>query len=103
MIHSKSRTKEWDTHPLLRYDPDALNKGIELLKLEYFEADTTRAPVPRNQEVPKEAFGTLTERSILVATSHAWFYQCHPDPDGVKLNILRTDFFPRLRERFPHT
>ena len=90
-------------HPLLRYDPHALKGGVQLLKLEYFEAETTKAPVPRNQEVPKEAFGTLTGRSILVATSHAWFHQCHPDPEGVKLDIMRKDFFPRLRERFPHT
>jgi len=88
----------------MRYDPFALGVGgIQLLKLEYLEAETTRAPVPRNQEVPKDAFGTLTGRSILVATSHAWFHQCHPDPEGVKLNILREEFFPRLRERFPHT
>ena len=85
-------------HPLVRYDPGILDGGIQLLKLEYFEAETTKAPVPRNQDVPKEAFGTLTGRSILVATSHAWFYQCHPDPDGVKLKILREKFFPRLRD-----
>ena len=90
-------------HPLLRYDLDALCGGIQLIKLEYLEAETTRAPVPRNQDVPEEAFGVLTGRSILVATSHAWFYQCHPDPQGVKLNIMRKQFFPRLRKRFPHT
>jgi len=90
-------------HPLLRYDPDILDGGFELVKLEYFEAETTRAPVPRNQDVPKSAFGTLTGTSILVATSHAWFYQNHPDPRGVKLEILRKEFFPRLRMRFPHT
>ena len=90
-------------HPLLRFDPDSVNGGIQLLKLEYLEASTTIAPVPRNQDVPKEAFSDLTGRSILVATSHAWFYQCHPDPEGVKLDILRKDFFPRLRKRFPRT
>ena len=55
-------------HPLLRYDPHALEGGIQLIKLEYFEAESTKAPVPRNQEVPKEAFGTLTGRSILVSS-----------------------------------
>jgi hypothetical protein len=101
--HSTSRESRLSVHPLLLYDPDALNGGIQLIKLEYFEAETTRAPVPRNQEVPKDAFGILTGRSILVATSHAWFHQCHPDPHGVKLAILRKKFFPRLRERFPRT
>ena len=96
-------SNEENVHPLLKYDPDALNGGIQLLRLEYFEAETTIAPVPRNQDVPKEAFGKLTGRSILVATSHAWFHQCHPDPEGVKLDILRKDLFPRLRQRFPRT
>jgi hypothetical protein len=98
-----SRQSRQSIHPLLQYDPEALNGGIQLLRLEYLEAETTRAPVPRNQEVPKEAFGTLTGRSILVATSHAWFFQCHPDPYGVKLKIMRQKFFPSLRRRFPHT
>ena len=108
-IHAQSRSKlsaresRFLVHPLERYDPEAMNGGIQVLKLEYFEAKTTKAPVPRNQDVPKEAFGTLTGRSILAATSHAWFHQCHPDPEGVKLDILRKDFFPRLRKRFPHT
>jgi hypothetical protein len=100
---SRERETRQSIHPLLKYDPDILHEGIQLLKLEYLEAETTRAPVPRNQEVPKNAFGILTGRSILVATSHAWFHQCHPDPHGVKLAILRKKFFPRLRERFPRT
>ena len=100
---TSSSNVETNVHPLLKYDPDILNDGIQLLKLEYFEDPRTQAPVPRNQEVPKHAFGTLTERCIVVATSHAWFHQCHPDPEGVKLNILREKFFPKLRERFPHT
>ena len=103
MSSQKRKKTEFFVHPLVQYDPEAVNGGIEVLKLEYFEAKTTKAPVPRNQEVPKEAFGKLTGRSILVATSHAWFHQCHPDPEGVKLDILRKDFFPRLRKRFPHT
>ena len=102
MSHSERETRQ-QTHPLLLYDPHILDGGIQLLKLEYLEAETTRAPVPRNQQVPKEAFGTLTGRSILVATSHAWFHQCHPDPHGVKLKMLRQQFFPRLRKRYPYT
>ena len=99
----ETRETIFQNHPLVKYDPETVNGGVQVLKLEYFESETTRAPVPRNQNVPKEAFGKLTGRSILVATSHAWFHQCHPDPEGVKLEIMRKDFFPRLRERFPHT
>ena len=100
---TSTRGSRQQIHPLLRYDPHALDGGIQLIKLEYFEARTTVSPVPRNQDIPKEAFGTLTGRSILVATSHAWFHQCHPDPNGVKLDILRKDLFPRIRKRFPYT
>ena len=39
------------------YDPEAVNGGIQVLKLEYFEAETTKAPVPRNQEVPMDGNG----------------------------------------------
>ena len=98
-----SRVTRQMIHPLLRYDPHIFNGGIQLIKLEYLENPDTKAPVPRNQEVPKKAFGELTGRSILVATSHAWFHQCHPDPQGVKLDILRKYFFPRLRKRYPYT
>ena len=97
------RATRFFAHPLVRYDPEAVNRGIQVLKLEYFEAKTTQAPVPRNQDVPREAFGKLTARSIFVASSHAWFHQCHPDPEGVKLDIMRKDFFPRLRKKYPHT
>jgi len=100
-IHSTTRGHS--VHPLLQYDPDVLSGAIQLVKLEYLEAETTKAPVPRNQEVPEEAFGTLNGRSILVATSHAWFFQNHPDPHGEKLQIMRKELFPALRERYPRT
>ena len=69
--HSERETR-FDVHPLLRYDPEAMNGGIEVLKLEYFEAKTTKAPVPRNQDVPKEAFGIGRHaRNQLYRCSHA--------------------------------
>ena len=87
-------------HPLLQYDPDAA-KWIKVIRAEYFE--TCKPPVPRNQDLPDHAFGELTGRTILAATSHAWFWQSHPDPEGVKLKLLRDDFIPRLRKRYPET
>jgi len=94
--------KRISKHPLLIYDPDAL-KYIQLIKIEYFENRDLKPPVPRRQEIPADAVGTLHDRAIVVATSHAWFYQCHPDPHGNKLNVLRTYFFPRLRKKYPNT
>ena len=101
LLKNQKKTKE-ETHPLLLYDPDAL-KYIQLLKMEYFEDPILRPPVPRRQGIPKTAVGILHSKSILVATSHAWFYQCHPDPYGNKLNLLRKHFIPKLRKSYPNT
>ena len=89
-------------HPLLQYDPEAA-KWIKVIKASYFESPDTLPPVPRNQDLPPQAFGELTGRCILAATSHAWFWQNHPDPEGVKLKILREEFIPRLRYKYPDT
>ena len=55
-------------HPLLQYDPDAA-KWIKVIRAEYF--DECKPRVPRNQDLPAHAFGELTGRTILAATSHA--------------------------------
>jgi len=94
--------KEREEHPLNKFDPEA-TKYSDVVKLSYFEDPSTRAPVPRNQKIPSGAFDTLTGRSILVSTSHAWFHQLHPDPQGIKLKMIKEDFAPRLRKRYPKT
>jgi len=99
--HQEGGRKMFSVHPLLQYDPEAA-KWIKVLKASYFESSKTKPPVPRNQDLPKEAFAELTGRCILAATSHAWFFQNHPDPDGVKLKILR-EYIRRLRKRYPET
>jgi len=99
---TKKSTHGFDRHPLLEYDPRAL-ECIDLIELEYFESEDTKAPVPRNQDLPSHAKAKLTERSILVSTSHAWFYQSHPDPNGVKLKLIKNVFAPQLRKRYPYT
>ena len=96
----KEESGRFLVHPLLQYDPDAA-KWIKVIRAEYF--DECKPPVPRNQDLPAHAFGELTGRTILAATSHAWFWQSHPDPEGVKLKLLRDDFIPRLRKRYPET
>jgi len=95
------REIQFSKHPLLEYDPHALD-SIGVIKASYFESSSTIAPVPRNQDLPEEAFGKLTGRTILAATSHAWFWQSHPDPEGVKLELLRKQI-KKLRERYPDT
>ena len=88
-------------HPLEREDPVAY-KLIQFVRLGYLEKEAP-VPIPRHQELPKNAFGKLTGRSILVSLSHGWFFQNHPDPNGVKLDLIRNVFAPRLRARYPDT
>ena len=90
-----------EQHPLRLHDPDAL-RYIKLIKLEYIEKEI-QCPVPRCQLVPDKAFGELHGRAVLVCTSHAWFFQHHPDPDGRKLEVIREYFAPKLRNMYPKT
>ena len=39
----------------------------------------------------------------VVALSHGWFYQMHPDPHAVKIDIIVKEFGPRLRKTYPET
>jgi len=101
MRSNHSSPSRHSIHSLSLYDPEAL-KWIKLIKASYFESSETKPPVPRNQDLPPQAFGELTGRCILACTSHAWFWQSHPDPEGVKLKLLR-EFIQRLRKRYPNT
>jgi len=88
-------------HPLQREDPIA-HKFIQFVRLGYIEEEAP-VPIPRHQELPEDAFGKLTGRTILVSLSHGWFFQNHPDPYGEKLKLIRDVFAPQLRKRFPYT
>ena len=88
-------------HPLLKNDP-ILVKHVDFVTLEFLER--AKHPIPKNQRLNKqEAFGELTGRSVLVALSHGWFYQMHPDPRAVKIDIIVKEFGPRLRKTYPET
>jgi hypothetical protein len=101
LAYSKSQHTRQILHPLERNDP-VLVKNVDFVTLEFLEK--ARHPVPKNQKLNKsEAFGKLNGRSVLVALSHGWFYQMHPDPQGVKIDIIVKQFSPRLRERYPET
>ena len=51
--------------------------------------------------MPEEAYGSLTSKCILIATSHPWFHQGHPDPDGDKLKLF-IQFASNVQEKFPN-
>jgi len=98
---SKSQHMRQLLHPLEINDKIAFQK-IKTVRLDFL-TEEARAPIPRCQALPAHAFSRLTGRSILVALSHGWFFQTHPDPDGAKLDLIKKQFAPQLRERYPHT
>jgi hypothetical protein len=90
-----------EMHPLEINDRLAFER-IKTVRLDFLTDEAT-SPIPRCQDLPSQAFGTLTGRSILVSLSHGWLFQNHPDPYGAKLDLVKNKFGPQLKERFPHT
>ena len=87
-------------HPLEIHAPEAVH-SILFVRVE-FVLKSLNAPTPKRQDMPQEAYGALHGKSILIATSHPWFHQGHPDPEGVKLKILKS-FCKKVQEKFPDT
>ena len=101
LVYTESQRERQLVHPLERNDP-VLVSHVDFVTLEFLE--TAKHPIPKNQRLNKhKAFGKLTGRSVLVALSHGWFYQMHPDPRGVKIDIIVKEFGPRLRKAYPET
>ena len=82
-------------HPLELNDKLAF-ETIKTVRLNFL-TDEAKAPIPRCQALPPHAFSKLTGRSILVALSHGWFFQTHPDPFGEKLDLIRNVFAPQMQ------
>ena len=86
LTNTVSQNERQLVHPLERNDP-VLVKHVDFVTLEFLER--AKHPIPKNQRLNKqEAFGELTGRSVLVALSHGWFFQMHPDPEGTKIDVL---------------
>lgn len=67
-------------HPVIRHAPAAK----ECVRFVHLEALRPLAvPWPRCQDLPGEPY-ELQSQDLLVAVSHAWPYQAHPDPLGTK-------------------
>lgn len=99
----KSRTQEERQflHPLELNDKLAF-EIIKTVRLDFLTQEA-KVPIRRCQALPSNAFARLTGRSILVSISHGWLFQAHPDPFGVKFDLIKNVFAPQLRERYPHT
>ncbi|MDC3321561.1 hypothetical protein OAV88_03060 [bacterium] len=98
---TNSQIARQSVHPLEMNDAVCVRQ-LDFVTLEFLE--TAKHPIPKNQQLNKlKAFGELTGRTVLVALSHGWFYQMHPDPQGVKIDIIVNTFGPRLRYEYPET
>lgn len=66
-------------HPLIASHPE-VSDCIKLIRGDALSS--LSVPVPRCQDLPESCFGTPGHGDIVVAISHAWRNQAHPDPCG---------------------
>eukprot|EP00929_Paragymnodinium_shiwhaense_P075953 TRINITY_DN3892_c0_g1_i1.p1 TRINITY_DN3892_c0_g1~~TRINITY_DN3892_c0_g1_i1.p1 ORF type:complete len:1014 (+),score=189.47 TRINITY_DN3892_c0_g1_i1:49-3090(+) len=71
-------------HPLQNH-PELLS-CIRLLRCDAIRG--LPAPMPRCQDLAEKDFGVPTAGDLVIAVSHAWRNQTHPDPDGAKLAAM---------------
>lgn len=74
------------SHPVMSEVPGCAG-GVRFLKRRAVEA--LQAPWPRCQDLPAQSFGVPRGEDFVVAVSHAWGYQAHPDPLGHKIEPLQ--------------
>eukprot|EP00928_Gymnodinium_smaydae_P024929 TRINITY_DN20018_c0_g4_i1.p1 TRINITY_DN20018_c0_g4~~TRINITY_DN20018_c0_g4_i1.p1 ORF type:complete len:567 (+),score=100.23 TRINITY_DN20018_c0_g4_i1:47-1702(+) len=46
-------------------------------------------PMPRCQDLPQKAFGTLREAVRVFGVTHPWLGKWHPDPNGIQMETMR--------------
>ena len=72
-------------HPILTIDDD-LPTYVRFVEASVFRS--LPIPFPRCQEIVEGLGGPPTADDLVVANSHAWPYQVHPDPLGEKAPII---------------
>ena len=81
-LHLRSAAPQDEAlHPLQGNVPSLL-EHVRLVRAPVLAGLPT--PVPRCQDLPNDAFGKPSMRTIVVAVSHAWPRQTNPDPNGAK-------------------
>lgn len=51
-----------------------------------------REPMPRCQDLPPRAFGSLRNATRVFAVTHPWLGRWHPDPEGIQMETMRAKF-----------
>jgi len=72
-------------------------ENIKLVRADVFQA--LQVPLPRSQDLLSSAFGTPRSQDLVVAVSHAWRNQTHPDPSGRKHSEICV-FVENLQRKF---
>lgn len=78
---SQSARCDFAPHPVAQAGEDLFAKigFVRSAVLQMLEA-----PWPRKQDLSSDAFRVPTADDLVIAVSHAWRYQSHPDPMGAK-------------------
>jgi hypothetical protein len=78
-----------DEHPVCKSLPSCA--CVEFVKSDIL--DILSPPWPRNQELSAQYQESIcarpTEQDLVVAISHMWYFEKHPDPFGEKVNTCR--------------
>jgi len=83
-------------HPLFKHHPRA---AITMRFIRLEELLRLSAPLPRCQDLPDDVFGVMRSCDKLVAVSHGWRFQVHPDPYGAETATLRRQL-RRILDRY---
>jgi len=80
-----AREEDFVFHPVCSAGSD-LHKSIEFVR--FSALPSLPYPWPRNQDLPRDIIATPSADDLVLAVSHTWFYQRHPDPLGVESVLI---------------
>jgi len=81
-------------HPLEEKAPRAV-ASMRFIRVDVLT--TLEAPIPRCQDLTDDCFGVMRACDKLIAISHGWRFQMHPDPYGVEIQPM-TELLQALQD-----
>jgi len=78
-------------HPLIAKLPQ-LQTASQRASIHFVRAEALNSlptPLPRCQDLPADVFGVPMKNDMVIAVSHAWPHQAHPDAKGLKKTELQ--------------
>mmetsp|Transcript_155816 Transcript_155816/g.498008 ORF Transcript_155816/g.498008 Transcript_155816/m.498008 type:complete len:1047 (+) Transcript_155816:108-3248(+) len=71
-------------HPIA--EVEGIAENVDLIRADVLAS--AGAPWERCQDLPRDKFAQATRDHYVLAVSHGWAYQTHPDPNGVQAQLL---------------